>query len=79
MRTKSSPQLVVTGEPSRKPIGQLLVEGGFITVGQVVAVLHHQAEHPDQRFGDIAVTMGFVARDDVERVAARQLEYVKVA
>ena len=58
---------ILSVPPKNKPIGEKLVEAGLLTVSQVLLILQHQQdESRHQRFGDIAVAMGFVTRDDVE-------------
>ena len=50
------------------PIGQLALEEGLLTARQIFDVLHAQSGAPNVRFGDLAVEMGLLSRDDVMRL-----------
>jgi receptor protein-tyrosine kinase len=58
-------------------IGQILVSRGRLTTAQVQSVLDEQTRSP-QRFGEIAVRMGFVKAKDVEDALALQFGYTAV-
>lgn len=50
----------------RVPIGQLLMQSNFLSVKQVMAVLAIQADHPTEKFGQIALGQGFLTLRQLE-------------
>lgn len=67
----------VPGEPllrADRRLGELLVASGCLAHGDVGQVRQHQRE-TKLRFGDAAVALGLVARDDVVSAIAQQFEY----
>lgn len=50
------------------PIGQLALEEGIISPRDIFDVLRAQAESPSVRFGDLAIEMGLMTRDDLMRL-----------
>jgi hypothetical protein len=71
----SAEQLVSAIETQHKslvPIGQLALEEGIISPREIFDVLRAQREEPTMRFGDLAVEMGLVTRDDVMRLLMLQ-------
>ncbi|MEK8085859.1 polysaccharide biosynthesis tyrosine autokinase [Aquabacterium sp. A3] len=57
-----------------RSIGELIREAKNLTPEQMDSVLKYQAEH-GIRFGDAAVALGFVKRDDVLWALSRQFHY----
>ena len=55
----------------REPIGMIAVSHGLLHPNQVDVVLDRQRECKD-RFGDIAVEMGFLTREQIERLVRIQ-------
>lgn len=49
-------------------IGQLALEEGLISPRDIFDVLRAQRESPDVRFGDLAIEMGLMTRDEVMRL-----------
>ena len=47
------------------PIGQLALEEGIISPRDIFDVLRAQAESPNIRFGDLAIEMGLMTRNDL--------------
>ncbi len=54
-------------------IGQVLVDLGHLTEGQLEAVLEEQQTRPGELFGSIAVAMGMLNEDHVTQALAEQL------
>lgn len=48
------------------PLGKILRQKGWLTMGQLVEVLQIQARDPGQRLGDIAVERGFCTAAQVD-------------
>ena len=48
---------------STERFGELLVRLGAITENDIKTVLDYQKEHPDLRFGQIAVQMGLITSE----------------
>jgi hypothetical protein len=55
-------------------IGQLALEEGLISPRAIFDVLRAQRESPDVRFGDLAVEMGLVTRDELMRLLMIQAD-----
>jgi hypothetical protein len=69
--TITAEQLVCALESQLKtltPIGQLALEEGMISPRDIFDVLRAQAESPNIRFGDLAIEMGLMTRDDLMRL-----------
>ena len=54
-------------------IGQILVDLGFMTDGQLVEVLAEQKNRPGVLFGKLAEEMGMVSDDQVAQALAEQM------
>lgn len=63
-----------SGQSAKNLLGCILVEQGRLGDDQVSAVLEH-ARKTGQRFGDAAIDLNFIARDDLEHALAAQFEY----
>jgi hypothetical protein len=50
------------------PIGQLALEEGIISPRDIFDVLRAQSESPNVRFGELAIEMGLMERDDLMRL-----------
>jgi hypothetical protein len=50
------------------PIGQLALEEGIISPRDIFDVLRAQNESPNIRFGDLAIELGLMNRDDLMRL-----------
>jgi hypothetical protein len=50
------------------PIGQLALEEGIISPRDIFDILRAQSESPHIRFGDLAIEMGLMMRDDLMRL-----------
>jgi len=59
-------------------IGQILVRQGRMNPGQVDLVLQEQESAPNQRFGEIAIKLGFARPKDVEDALSQQYGYSQV-
>ncbi|MBX3437453.1 MAG: hypothetical protein KF861_08190 [Planctomycetaceae bacterium] len=58
---------------SRRPsLGTLAVQRGMMTVDQVTAVSAQQSDEPDRAFGELAVDLGFLAREQLARLMFEQ-------
>ena len=56
------------------PIGQLALEEGIISPRDIFDVLRAQSESPNERFGDLAIEMGLMTRDDLTRLLMIQAD-----
>jgi len=56
------------------PIGQLALEEGILSARDIFNVLRAQNSAPNIRFGDMAVEMGLMTRDDVMRLLMIQAD-----
>ncbi len=65
------PQFVRQIAPEYRPLGQIMLEQGMITHEQLDEILKHNWRR-GLLFGDVAREMGFVSREDVERVVTIQ-------
>ena len=75
--TISAEELVAALEVQVKtlvPIGQLALEEGMISARNIFDVLKAQSDSPNERFGDLAVEMGLMTRDDVMRLLMLQAD-----
>ncbi len=52
----------------RSPVGQVLLEGGMITEIQLNSVLALQQAGDKRRLGDILVSLGYVNKNDIEKL-----------
>jgi hypothetical protein len=55
-------------------IGQLALEEGLISPRDIFDVLRAQREAPDVRFGDLAIEMGLMTRDELMRLLMIQAD-----
>ena len=55
----------------RQPIGMIAVSHGLLQPNHIDAILDQQ-RHSDARFGDIAVEMGYLSRDQVNKLVKVQ-------
>jgi chain length determinant protein tyrosine kinase EpsG len=62
---------VRAGSPSNERIGQVLIALGRLSDPQVSVVLARQAADP-RRFGELAITLGFVTQSDIDLALGRQ-------
>ncbi len=60
-------------QESRRPIGELLLRQGLMTMKQVFAVLSQQSES-QARFGEIAIENGFINRNQLSHILMEQAE-----
>lgn len=56
----------------KKPLGQLLVINGDMTVAQVMRVLDSQVDTPHKRFGELAVEAGHITTVTLETALRQQ-------
>lgn len=56
------------------PIGQLALEEGILSARDIFDVLQAQNEAPNIRFGDLAIEMGMMKRDDLMRLLLIQAD-----
>jgi len=56
------------------PIGQLALEESIISARDIFDILRAQKDSPTERFGDLAVEMGLMTRDDVMRLLMIQAD-----
>lgn len=62
-----------TGKRKNLPIGQVLLEGGYITNEQLTNALAEQKNNPGKRLGDLLVEMGYVSERDLMYCLAQRL------
>jgi chain length determinant protein tyrosine kinase EpsG len=66
---------VTTKQPiTGSHIGALLIDTGKIIAEDAERIVRHARDH-GLRFGDAAVQLGLVSRDEIDRVVARQFDY----
>jgi len=73
----SAEQLVAALETQLKTLpslGQLALEEGVIAPRDIFDVLRAQSELPSVRFGDLAIEMGLMTRDDLMRLLMIQAD-----
>jgi hypothetical protein len=73
----SAEQLVAAAEiqlSSLTRIGQLALEEAIISPRDIFDVLRAQSESPNQRFGDLAIEMGLMTRDELMRLLMLQTD-----
>jgi hypothetical protein len=70
--------LAGTDVPARVPLGQLLIQGGFLTQVQLDDALY-EGSRTGERLGEVVVRRGIATEDDVARLLADQwdLDYVE--
>lgn len=76
-RIISADQLVDALEVQLKtlaPIGQLALEESMVSPREIFDVLRSQSESPNVRFGELAVEMGLMTRDDLMRLLMIQAD-----
>jgi hypothetical protein len=74
----TSEALAGAEQPARTPLGQLLIEAGFLTQAQLDEALY-EGSRTGERVGEVVVRRGLVTEDDVARLLAAQwgLDYVE--
>ena len=73
----SADQLVAALEVQLKtlaPIGQLALEECMVSPREIFDVLRAQSESPNVRFGELAIEMGLITRDDLMRLLMIQAD-----
>ncbi|MGZ8717376.1 MAG: GspE/PulE family protein, partial [Gaiellaceae bacterium] len=72
--------LALPADPSRVPLGTLLVRDGLISIEQLEYALAEK-EQTDRRLGEIVVSLGWVPAGELARLLAEQhdLEYIDLA
>jgi hypothetical protein len=73
----SAEQLVAALEVQLRtlvPIGQLALEEGLISARDIFAILRAQSESPHERFGELAVEMRLITRDELMRLLMIQAD-----
>ena len=61
-------------ECPRKPLGQILVRKGFLSVKQMATLISLQAEEPESFLGDLAVREGYCTEEQVNAALSIQAE-----
>jgi hypothetical protein len=56
------------------PIGQLALEEGILSARDIFDILQAQNAAPTERFGDLAIEMGLMKRDDLMRLLMIQAD-----
>jgi hypothetical protein len=74
----SSEALAGADAPARVPLGQLLIQGGFLTQVQLDDALY-EGSRTGERLGEVVVRRGLATEDDVAKLLAEQwgLDYVE--
>jgi hypothetical protein len=73
----SAEQLVAALEAQQNtlvPIGQLALEEGILSARDIFDVLQAQNAAPNERFGDLAIELGLMKRDDLMRLLMIQAD-----
>ncbi|MFQ8581250.1 MAG: hypothetical protein ACLSA6_01305 [Holdemania massiliensis] len=55
------------------PIGQLLLEQGYITEDQLNKALAYQKTHPGNRLGDVLIELGYITEEKKLKALSVQL------
>ncbi|MDD4797597.1 MAG: ATPase, T2SS/T4P/T4SS family [Eubacteriales bacterium] len=58
--------------PRRKYLGELLVEGGFVTQAALDSAIAQQKENPDKKLGQVLTEAGLISREQLYRVLESQ-------
>src|SRR3982751_2165598 len=56
------------------PVGQLALEECIISPRDIFNVLHAQRQSPNERFGELAIEMGLITRDQLMRLLMLQAD-----
>ena len=56
------------------PIGQLAIEEGLLSARDVFRVLRCQTDFPNERFGEMAVSIGLMTRDQLQHLLMLQAD-----
>jgi hypothetical protein len=56
------------------PIGQLALEEGILSARNIFDILRAQHDSPHERFGELAIEMGLLRRDDLMRLLMLQAD-----
>lgn len=65
----------VEAQLARRPsLGSLAAQLGMMTIDQIEDVASAQAEEPDQAFGELAISMGYLTREQLALLAFEQAE-----
>ncbi|MEX2315769.1 MAG: hypothetical protein WD669_01365 [Pirellulales bacterium] len=56
------------------PIGQLALEEGILSARNIFDILRAQHDAPHERFGELAIEMGLLRRDDLMRLLMIQAD-----
>jgi hypothetical protein len=76
-RVITAEQLVAALELQIKhlvPIGQLALEEGILSARDIFDILHAQHDAPNERFGELAIELGRMTRDDLMRLLMIQAD-----
>lgn len=58
----------------RKKLGQLAMEKEFLSVKQVMDILAEQARNPAAKFGELAISLGFLSEGDLAQLLGYQTQ-----
>jgi type IV pilus assembly protein PilB len=80
-QTVAAQTLAEPGKPTRLRMGDLLVERGILTRGQLEECLALQRSSPNERLGQILVRKGYAKEEDIMACLAEEygLEFVRVS
>lgn len=56
----------------QKSLGQIALENRYLTVKQVMAILAQQANSPASKFGELAISLGYLNRDKLKWLLGEQ-------
>ena len=59
---------------NRLPIGTVAVKEKFLDIKDVYAILNKQIEDPEKKFGEIAVELGLLTGEELEKILEIQFE-----
>lgn len=57
---------------SRPPLGSLAIAEAALSPRDVITILHWQQAETPRRFGEIAIGLGYLSEDEVERLLSEQ-------
>lgn len=74
MNRMDAPSLPALDPPAGRSIGAILIDAGRLSPADAESILRFQKQH-GSRFGDAAVELGLLSREDIRFALARQFDY----
>lgn len=74
---KTAEDVIEAASKTAPRLGSILTEARILRMGEVMKILAAQADDPTQRFGELAVEMGFCQDADVKWALQKQREMAR--